>query len=335
MIDRHARGAYSPDVLRLERRAVPAPEDGDLLIEVLYLSIDPTNRNWLKLETANTVREKIGRDLRIGDAMVGEGLGNVLRSRHPDFIEGDVVAGVMEWQETAVVPGARMRHVDVAEDEPLTAHLTIYSHIGMAAMVGLYEIAKIQPGETVLVSAAGGATGRLAVGIAAAHGCRVIGIAGGPDKCTDVLRAGASAAIDYKSEDDLAAGIRAAAPEGVDVYFDGVGGATLDAALSAMSRHGRVAICGVMSDYEEGPHRVGIRNMFLVLIRELKIEGYLAGSHWHRRGDYFAKLRQLLRSGQIEHRIEESVGLESAANQLSKLFTGDNRGKLVVRVGRT
>tara|TARA_R110002020_G_scaffold65413_6_gene172790 strand:- start:114 stop:1202 length:1089 start_codon:yes stop_codon:yes gene_type:complete len=332
VISRAATGTYTPDVLRLEQRPLRALESGELLIEVLHLSLDPTNRNWLKLDPMNTVREKIGRDLRIGDVMVGEGLGRVLESRDPGFPPGRIVAGVMEWQEHAIVPGARMRAVDVVEGEPLTAHLTIYSHIGMAAMAGLHAIAKIEPGETVLVSAAAGATGRLAVGIAAAHGCRVIGIAGGAAKCTEVIGAGAAVAIDYKAEPDLAAAIRAAAPEGVHVYFDGVGGETLDAALTAMARRGRIAVCGVMSDYEASEDRSGVRNMFLVLIRELRIEGYLAGSYWEQSANYYAQLRSLLRSGRIHHRVEESPGLSSAPDQLAKLFTGAHRGKLVVRV---
>lgn len=333
VISRAATGVYSPDVLRLEHRLVDALGAGDLRLEVLYLSLDPTNRNWLKLRADNTVRQKIGRNLHIGDVMVGEGIGRVRESRDPRYPVGALVAGVMGWQETTVVPAERMREVDPADGEPLAAHLTIFSHIGMAAMVGLEAIACLQPGETLLVSAAAGATGRLAVGIAAARGCRVIGIAGGPEKCADVLRAGAAVAVDYKWEPDLGQALRAAAPEGVNVYFDGVGGATLDAALTAMAPRGRIAVCGVMSEYEDAAPRPGVQNMFLVLIRELRIEGYLAGSYWDRRGEYYAELRRLLSSGQIEHRAEESQGLESAPGQLARLFTGANRGKLIVRVG--
>lgn len=331
IVTRAAVGTYTPDVLELSSRPLKPLSEGDLRLRVRYLSLDPTNRNWLKLEPVNTLRQKIGRDLAVGDPMVGELLGEVVESRAPEFEPGDLVAGVGEWQEEVVVPAARMRRI-VRGDEPLASHLTIFSHIGLAAMVGLHEIARIQPGETVLVSAAAGATGMLAVAAAVAHGCRVIGIAGGPEKCADVVAAGAAAAIDYKSVQDLAAAISAAAPEGVDAYFDNVGGATLDAALLTMNPGGRVAICGVMSDYDSGDERHGIRNMFQVLIRNLRIEGFLAGHFWDRRSEYFETLRRLLEAGRITHRVDESVGLASAPEQLATLFAGTNRGKLVVRV---
>jgi NADPH-dependent curcumin reductase CurA len=334
LVTRAATGAYAPDVLELATRTLPELADGDVLLRVLYLSLDPTNRNWLKLEPVNTLRQKIGRDLAVGDPMVGEILGLVEESRDPAFRVGDVVAGVGEWQEHAVVPAARMRRVERG-DEPLAAHLTVFSHIGLAAMVGLHAIARIQPGETVLVSAAAGATGRLAVAAATAHGCRVIGIAGGPDKCADVLAAGAAEAIDYRAVDDLADALRLAAPDGVDVYFDNVGGATLDAALTAMKPGGRVAVCGVMSDYDAGEERHGIRNMFQVLVRHLRIEGFLAGHYWDRREEFYAILRELLADGRIEHRADEAIGLAAAPEHLRKLFDGSNRGKLLVRVGET
>ena len=331
LVTRAATGVYAPDVLELATRELPELADGELLLRVLYLSLDPTNRNWLKLESVNTLRQKIGRDLTVGDPMVGEILGLVEESRDPAYSAGDVVAGVGEWQERTVVPAARMRRVERGE-EPLAAHLTIFSHIGLAAMAGLHAVARIQAGETVLVSAAAGATGRLAVAAATAHGCRVIGIAGGAEKCADVIAAGAVAAIDYRAVDDLADAIRRAAPEGVDVYFDNVGGSTLDAALTAMSPGGRIAVCGVMSDYDAGEDRHGIRNMFQVLVRHLRIEGFLAGHYWDQREEFYATLRELLADGRIEHRADEAVGLAAAPVHLSKLFAGTNRGKLLVRV---
>jgi len=333
IVTRPAIGTYEPDVLRLEERALPELGDGDLHLEVLYLSLDPTNRNWLKLEEANTLRSKIGRDLHVGDAMVGEILGRVIESRDPAYVPGDIVAGVGEWQEETVVPAARMRPVPKGGGELLATHLTIFSHIGLAAASGLHEIAKIQPGETVLVSAAGGATGRLAVGIAAAHGCTVIAIAGGPEKCAEAIASGATAAIDYKAEADLTSAIRAAAPNGVDVYFDNVGGPTLDAALMSMAQGGRVAVCGVLSDYDAGEDRVGVKNMFQVLIREIRIQGFLAQRYWEKRHVYYDELRGLLESGRIKHIADESVGLETAPQQLATLFKGANKGKLIVRIG--
>jgi Putative NADP-dependent oxidoreductases len=320
---------YTPDVLKLVERELPALDDGELLVRVLYLSLDPTNRNWLKLLPVNTVKQKIGRDLKVGDAMVGEVIGEVIESRSAEYAPGDLVTATAEWQHESIVPADRVRRVDRGP-EPLAAHLTIFSHIGMAAMVGLDEIARIQPGETVLVSAAAGATGRLAVAIAASRGCRVVALAGGERKCAQALASGADVAIDYKATPDLAAALVEAAPDGFDVYFDNVGGATLDAALMAMAPGGRIAVCGVMSDYDGDV--VGIRNMFQVLVRHLRIEGFLAGRYWHRRDVYYAELRRLLAAGRIEHHADQVGGLENAPSHLLKLFAGTNEGKLLVQV---
>jgi NADPH-dependent curcumin reductase CurA len=147
-----------------------------------------------------------------------------------------------------------------------------------------------------------------------------------------VLQAGADAVIDYRTTENLSEAIEAAAPEGIDVYFDNVGGQTLDAALLAMNLGGRIAVCGLMSDYDAGNDRHGVRNMFRVLVRQLRIEGFLAGHYVDRRAEHFAALRRLLEQGWIEHRAEESVGLESAPDQLARLFTGAHRGKLLVRI---
>lgn len=330
-VTRPARDEYTPDVLALGTTAVPALGVGDVLVEVLYLSIDPTNRNWLKLEPVNTLVDKVGHGLSVGAPMMGEAVVRVLDSQADGVCSGDLLAGVVPWQERAVVPAARMRAVEVHEGEPLAAHLTIFSHIGVAAMVGLHEIARIRAGETVLVSAAAGATGRLAVGIAKAAGCRVVGIAGGPEKCAMVAEFGADAVVDYKNTTDLAAAISAAAPEGVDVYFDNVGGATLDAALLAMRPGGRVAVCGLMADYDD-PNAPGVRNMFRVLVHHLRIEGFLAAHYWHKRDEYYAHLRRLLREGTIAHAAEVTDGLETAPDQLGKLFRGANNAKLLVRL---
>lgn len=331
-VARAATGEYRPDVLALGEVDLGVPGPGEVLVEVVLLSIDPTNRNWLKLDPVNTLVEKIGHGLAVGAPMMGEALVRVIASQAEGVAPGDLLAGVVPWQERAVVPAARLRAVDWREGEPLAAHLTIFSHIGMAAMVGMYEIARIRAGETVLVSAAAGATGRIAVGIAKAAGCRVVGIAGGAAKCAAVRGFGADAVVDYTAEGDLAAAIAEAAPEGVDVYFDNVGGAVLDAALLAMAPGGRIAICGLMADYDD-PAAPGVRNLFRVLVRRLRIEGFLAAHFWHKRDEYYAHLRRLLHAGVIAHAADESVGLASAPEQLAKLFRGSNTAKLLVRVG--
>lgn len=331
IVTRAARGQYSPDVLARSDVKLPQLGKGDILVDVLLLSIDPTNRNWLKLEPTNTLVEKVGHRLEIGSPMLGEAIVRVVSSQHPNVSQGDLLAGIVPWQERAVVPADRLRAVDWLNDEPLAAHLTIFSHIGMAAMAGLHDVARIQAGETVLISAAAGATGRVATAVAKAAGCRVVAIAGGPEKCAEVHAYGADAAVDYKNSDDLTAAIAEAAPEGVDVYFDNVGGKILDAALMNMKRGGRVAVCGVMADYDN-PDATGVRNMFQVLIRHLRIEGFLAAHFWDKRDTYYEHLRSLIRQGVLTHAAETTDGLDSAPEQLSKLFQGTNRAKLLVDV---
>lgn len=332
IITRSARESYSPDVLRMEKRELDEPQHGEVQLRVLYLSLDPTNRNWLKLEPSNTVFAKIGRNLKIGDVMVGEIIGVVETSCHSDFKVGDLVGCVAEWQEQVVVPAERLRKLDHRDGDPLTLHVTIFSHIGMAAMAGLHGVAKIRSGETVVITAAAGATGSLAVGIAKAAGCRVIGIAGGAEKCRLISETfGADAAIDYKNE-DVEEALKALAPEGVDVFFDNVGGPIMDAVLMNMSKGGRIAVCGMMADYDAGEDRPGIKNMFQVLIRYLKIEGFLANNFIDKRDQYFAELRKMLEDSAIVHREHMAYGLESVPEHLELLFRGANQGKLIIKL---
>lgn len=329
IIDRPALGAYAPDVLRLEERDMPELGDGDIALRLLWLSLDSTNRNWLKLEPVNTLRQKIGRDLAIGDPMVGQILAEVVASRAPGWLVGDLAAGLAPWQEHSVVPASWMRRIEPLDGYPLSVHLSVLSHVGYAAMAGLFEVARVHSGETVVVSAAAGATGRIAVAAAVDAGCTVIGLAGSPAKRAAVLAAGASAALDYRAS-DLVEQLGAAAPDGVHVYFDNVGGVVLDAVLMAMRFGGRIAVCGTISDYDTDP--VGVRNLFQTVVRHLRLEGYSAANYDDRRESFDARLRRLLHEGKVRHEVDEVHGFENAPAHLSKVFDGSNRAKLVVRI---
>lgn len=331
VIRRPATGQYAPDVLGLETRDLPALRDGEVRVRLVYLSLDPTNRNWLKLEDTSTVIQKIGRNLKVGDVMMGQSVGIVEESRSPAFKPGDRVAALAEWQEQVVMPAARLRRLE--DGLPLTAHLTLLSHVGLAAIIGLKEIAQIKPGQTVVVSGAAGATGSLAIGIAKEVGCRVVGIAGGPEKCRRVVdEFGADAAIDYKSG-DIDEALRQACPNGVDAFFDNVGGWILDSVLKHMVPGGRIAICGVMADYDNAdPH--GIRNMYLVLVKHLRIEGFLAERFPEKREQHFAELRAMLAKGRLKPQPHIVQGFDKAAEHLGLLFGGQNQGKLLVQVSQ-
>jgi len=332
IIDHPATGSYTPDVLRLETRDLAALQVGEVRLRVLYLSLDPTNRNWLKLEPTNTVFEKIGRELCVGEPMVGEILGVVESAADPRFVPGEYVGCVGEWQDRVNIPADRLRKLDYRADEPLTLHLTLFSHIGMAAMAGLLDIGQAKAGETVLVSAAAGATGSLVTGIAKAMGCKVIGIAGGPAKCAMVVdEFGADAAIDYKSQ-NVGDELERLAPEGVNVFFDNVGGKIMDDAIMHMARGGRITICGMMADYDMGDDRPGIKNMFQVLIRHLRIEGFLAGHYAFKAPEYYPRLRELNNQNAIHPRAHIAHGLNAVPEHLGLLFRGANDGKLIVKL---
>jgi len=331
VIRRPALGRYSPDVMGLETRNLPVLGPGDVRVRLIYLSLDPTNRNWLKLEDTSTVVEKVGRNLRVGDVMLGQILGVVEESASPDFNVGDHVAALAEWQEQVVLPASRLRRLEVSAGLPLTAHLTLLSHVGLAAIVGLKEIAQIRSGQTVVISGAAGATGSLAVGIAKDAGCRVVGIAGGAEKCARVLdEFGADASIDYKNG-DLDAALGRTCPDGVDAYFDNVGGWILDTVLRHLVPGGRVAVCGVMADYDNATPD-GIRNMYLVLVKHLRIEGFLAGGYPEKRDQHFAELREMFAAGRLKPRAHIVEDFDKAPEHLGLLFSGQNKGKLLVQV---
>jgi hypothetical protein len=330
VIARPAIGRYTPDVLRLEERELPSAGEGEVRVRLIYLSLDPTNRNWLKLESVSTIVEKVGRNLAVGDVMIGQVLGIVEESRAAGFEAGDRVAALGQWQEQMILPASRLRKLHLADGEPLSMHLTIFSHVGFAAMVGLTDIARIQPGQTVLISGAAGATGSLAVGIAKDRGCHVVGIAGGAEKCQRVkAEFGADAAIDYKTQ-DLGKALQNMAPNGIHAFFDNVGGAILDEALMHMVPGGCVAVCGVMADYDAAGNARGIQNMYQVLVRHLRIEGFLAGHFADRQDAYFNELRRLLSIGRIKHRPHIVEGFSRANEYLAMLFAGTNQGKLLV-----
>ena len=310
-----------------ERREVPVPEpaEGELLVHNLYLSLDPAMRGWIS--DARSYMPPVA----IGEVMRGGCVGEVLDSRHPAFAPGELVFGMFGWQDYAVSEGTGV--LRVPEDVGPTLALGALGWTSLTAYFGLAEIGKPAPGETVVVSGAAGATGSVVGQLARLRGARVIGIAGGPEKCDWVTRElGFDAAIDYRSE-DVRARLKEQCPDGIDVYWDNVGGEILEAALGRLAVHARVVYCGAISSYNASSPPPGPRNYMQVLIRRARVEGFLVFDYVDRIDEALAELVPLVRSGQLRYREDIREGLDSAPAALGDLFTGANDGKLIVRVG--
>jgi len=318
-------GPLAADCFKLAVATVPEPQDGDVLLKVRLISIDAANRAWMQ---GATYRDAIG----TGTVMAARGVGEVIESRHPDFKVGDLAFGDCGWQEYAAVPGqSLMKQPHVT---PLSNLLSVYGVSGMTAYFGVTEVAGARTGETVVISAAAGAVGTFAGQIAKILGCRVVGIAGGGEKCrwlTDEL--GYDAAVDYKSG-PIGDSLKAACPDGIDVYFDNVGGEIFETALSQMKMHGRIACCGVISTYDtasqpaHGPRGVP----FLLVVKRLTMRGFIVSDFFGRRDQALAQLRAWVDGGRLKV-IEDVVeGFENLPDALIGLLHGKNRGKRMVKV---
>lgn len=324
-----SRGEYNPDCLKLEQREVPPLRAGEVLVRPLLLSIDPTSRNWLKLEPQSNVF-----GLKVGDVMKGQCVAEVVWSTVANFSVGDVVTALAGWERLSVVPAHFLQ--PLIEGIPHEAHLSVFSHIGLAAAAGLMHIGRLQADDIVVVSGAAGATGSIAVEMAVAHGAHVIGIAGGAEKCRFVVEElGAAACVDYRAQ-DVEAELKQLCPDGVTLYFDNVGGAVLDAVLMNMAQFSRIAVCGQIAQYNSSNHNdgQGVRNLMELVFRRIRMEGFIAGEPAERLPEYMAELKRLFDAGKVRSRVHLLQGLEQAPEAIELLFQGKNKGKLIIEVGR-
>ncbi len=327
IIVKPSRGKYTTDCLALQTRPVPPLQSGQVLLRTLLLSIDPTSRNWLKLEPSSSYLP-----LQVGDVMLGQAISVVEQSSAAGFAAGDRVVGMSGWETLSVVAADRVRKVK--PDVPLETNLTIFSHIGHAAATGMVGIGAVKAGETVVVSAAAGATGALAAQIAKAVGARVIGIAGGAEKCRLLLEEfHLDAAIDYKAE-NLDTALARHCPGGVDLFFDNVGGATLDAVLMHIARGARIAVCGQIALYDSADRNdgQGVRNLMQLVFRTARMEGFLAGQLQERAREFDELLVRLYRQGKLKARTHLLKGLQAAPEAINVILRGHNQGKVVVEV---
>jgi NADPH-dependent curcumin reductase CurA len=321
------QGMVSPENFELREAEVPEPGEGEALVRNLYLSLDPAMRGWMS--DAPSYVPPVG----IGEVMRGGCVARVERSRAAGLKEGALVAGMFGWQDYAIA-GAddRMPPTPLPEGVPPTLALSALGMTALTAYWGLKEIGKPQPGETVAISGAAGATGSVVGQIAKIRGCRVVGIAGGPEKCawlTDEL--GFDGAIDYHTE-KVAARLRELCPQGIDVFWDNVGGAILEAALANLAMHARVVLCGAISQYNAETPPGGPRNYMNLLVRRSRMEGFLVFDYASRNAEAMAELVPWVTEGRIRHREDVREGLENAPQALVSLFDGSNTGKLLVKI---
>ena len=300
------------------------PRDGEALVRTRMLSLDPANRAWMMGKTYRDALEP-------GQVMSGFAIGEVVESKSGGLKAGDIVEGDWGWQDYAAMPARRLtKRTTKAPFELLIGPLSI---TGLTAYFGLLNIGQPKPGDTVLVSAAAGAVGTMAGQIAKLAGCRVVGTAGGQDKCDWLVRElGFDAAVDYKAGGVYRA-LRAVCPNGIDVYFDNTGGPVLEAALSLMNLRGRIVCCGNVSQYDvEKPAPGPMAVPGLVVTKRLRLEGFVVMDFFDQRAEAEARLARWVEEGKIKAIVDIVDGLDKAPQALIGLFEGRNKGKMAVRV---
>jgi len=315
-----------PSNFELHEAPVPEPEEGEFLVRNLYLSLDPAMRTWMVDQPSYIP------PVQIGEVMRGACVGRVVESRNPDYGPSELVVGIFNWQDYATSKGGGAIPVTkVPDGVPATMPLGVLGITSLTAYFGLKEIAKPEPGETVVISGAAGATGSVAGQLAKIWGCRVVGIAGGQEKCEWLTgELGFDAAIDYKGE-KVSGRLRELCPKGMDVFWDNVGGQILEAALANLAWGARVVLCGAISNYN-APEPAGPRNYMNLLVRRARMEGFVVFDYMDRADEAMAELVPLVIEGKIRHREDVRDGLEAAPSALVDLYSGDNRGKLLVKI---
>lgn len=310
-----------------EFRTTPTgePGPGEVLVKVLYISLDPAMRGWMR--EGRSYVPPVG----LGDVMRAGGLGRVIASNSESIQVGDIVTGITGVQEYATLKAEMANKID-PRLAPLPRFLGALGMPGMTAYFGLLDICDPKEGETVVVSGAAGAVGALVGQIAKIKGCRVVGIAGGADKCWYITEElGFDAAIDYKSE-DVAKSLSQHCPKGVDVYFDNVGGEILDIVLAQLARRARISICGAISQYNNLEGVTGPRNYLSLLINHAKMEGFVVFDYASRYAEGFTAMATWLAQGKLKAKEHIVDGLETFPETLLKLFSGENFGKLIIKV---
>ena len=321
-------GMPGDDNLQLTEADMPVPGDGQVLVRTIYLSLDPYMRG--RMSTAKSYVQPVAE----GDVMAGAVVGRVTTSRHTEYAEGDYVLAASGWQDYAVQDAGSLRKLD-PDQAPISTALSVLGMTGFTAYVGLDEIGKPKPGETVVVSAASGAVGQVVGQIARIKGARVVGVAGAPDKCAHVVDTyGFDACVNYKDADFLEQ-LQRACPDGIDVYYENVGGKVLDAALQLVNDFARIPVCGRIAHYNDteappGPDRMPAL-MSQILVNRLHIQGFIQFDYAHRQADFQRDMAAWVNSGKVRYQEHIVDGLENAVSAFRGLLTGANRGKMLIR----
>ena len=321
-------GIIDENDLELVTDEIPEIQEGQVLAKTIYFSLDPTNRIWM------SDIDQYMEPVEIGDIMrAGGSLAIVEESKVPHVKVGDIVQGGMHggWQEYFIIPGEEAAAIPLVESIPLTALISVLGFTGPTAYFGFLDIGQPKKGETVVVSAAAGAVGSIVCQIAKIKGCRVVGIAGSDEKCNWLKNdLKVDEVINYK-KDDILESLKEKCPEGIDIYFENVGGETLDAALTLMNNYGRIPVCGLISMYNnwETPGPKMFRN---ILMKRLTVKGFLVSDYLDRYAESLESLSEWMAEGKIQYKVDIVEGIENAPSAVNKLFTGENTGKLVIKV---
>ncbi len=318
-------GEPAPENFEMAEAEVPSPGPGEVQVRNRWMSVDPYMRGRM------VDRPSYVPPFQLGQALEGGAVGEVTASAAEGFAPGDRVLSMLGWREAFTAPAKALTKLDT-HGLPEQAFLGAAGMPGLTAWVGLLKIAEAREGDTVFVSAAAGAVGSVACQIAKNKGCTVIGSAGGPEKLEFLRELGIDHGIDYQAEPDLAAALARVAPRGIDVYFDNVGGDHLEAALTAARPHARFAICGAISQYNDREAPPGPRNLQLIIGKRLRLQGFIVSDHMADTPQFLRELAGWVRSGKLKWRETVDEGIESAPGAFTKLFTGENIGKMLIKL---
>lgn len=321
-------GTFESDVFELVEEPLPEVGPGQALVRNLFLSLDPTNRVWARQDSYLPA-------VKIGDVMRGSAIGEVVASNAEGFATGDLVTGLLGWQDYALIgAGEPLAAMPLPSDisAPPQMMMGVLGITGLTAYVGIEEIGRPEPGETVVVSAAAGAVGSIAGQLAKIRGARVVGIAGSDDKCSWLVdELGFDAAVNRR-DGDWREQLERACPDGVDVDFENVGGEIMDEIFGMLRLNSRVVLCGLISQYNSDGPPAGPSNFGVLLTNRVRLQGFIVIDHLDKYAEAAAKLGELLSDGRLKHRDTVVEGLENAPKAINMLFDGDNVGKLIVKV---
>ncbi|GLR27481.1 NADP-dependent oxidoreductase [Limnobacter litoralis] len=324
LIARPKPGPITPDLFKIEHKEIPEPAQGQVLIKQTHMSLDPAMIGWMSPDQESYIPP-----VQLGEVMRSSGVGEVVKSNHPDFAVGDTVRGMLGWTEYLLSDGKGISKLPPGLDAETV--LAVFALPGLTATQGLFGFGDPKAGETLVVSGAAGSVGSIVGQLAKAEGLRVIGVAGDPEKCnwlTEEL--GFDGAINYKT-DDIPARLKALAPNGVDIYFENTGGAIQQHVFDRMNAHGRIVVCGMIADYTAKTPSPG-PNWVPLIKKRITIRGFAMPDHFKDIGALTQKLTPYVLGGKIKFRTHVLEGLESSIDGLNLFFTGGNRGKLIVKL---